>query len=82
MLRAVEVCSLKARRGDFLRRWWGWLTQLLEVASFVARNGERGGGRWLLVLVVAGVGFCGRLKPVVAVFGGCGGGGCLAGGEA
>jgi len=31
------------------------------VFSTVARNGERGGGRGLLVLVVAGVGFCGRL---------------------
>jgi len=27
----------------------------------VARNGARGGGRGLLVLVVAGVGFCDRL---------------------
>ena len=34
----------------------------------MARRGEFGGGRgslWRVMLVVAGGGFCGRLKPVV-----------------
>ena len=41
------VCGWLAWVGG---RWWVWLAGPAEVASLVARRGERGGGCWFAVV--------------------------------